>query len=140
MGKYHGHIALTDVEEHEKQEERHTGDDVRIEHRDVVQECDHLLAATSHVMESDGCNGAERCRYDCSDEGDKEGVLDGSHERTCALHVACEKVAVEFGRESGPVTEHLALGEREHGDEYDRRIQENKQQPYVALCKKSLHD
>ena len=78
--------------------------------------------------------------FDAPQFGDEQCVLDGQHERTAALHLTCEKVRVQLGREACPVAEDLAFREREDCDEHDRGVEHYQQQPYVALCKKSLHD
>ena len=139
MSQNHSHISLAHVQEDEEQEERHTGDDVRVQHRDVVQEGDGLLAASLHVVDSDSCDGAEYGGHNGRDECDDQGVLDCRHQRSASLHVTSEEIGVEPGRESGPVAQDLALGEREDRDEDDRSIEHDQQQPYVALSKKPFH-
>ena len=92
MRKHDCDIALADMKEDEKKEERYTGDDVRVEHRNVVQEGDGLLALTSHIVDADGCNCADYCGNGGCNQGDDHCVFDGMHQRTRSLHVAGEQI------------------------------------------------
>ena len=111
MCQHDGQISLADVQEHEEEEERHTGDDVRIEHRDVVQESHGLLSLASHVVDAYGGYCTEQGRYRSGYEGDHESVLDCKHERACSLHCAGEQIRIQLCGESGPVAENLAFSE-----------------------------
>ena len=49
------------MKEDEEQEQRNTGDDIRVQHRNIVQKRNSLLALTSHIVDTDSCNRS----YDC---------------------------------------------------------------------------
>ena len=139
MRENYCHIALTDVQEHEEQEERHTRDDVRIEHRDIVQERDRLLSAASHVMDADSGYRAQDGSENGSNQSDDQSVLDSTHQRACSLHVACKQVGIQFCRKARPVAQDLAFRKREDCYKDDRGIKHHEKQPYVTLCDKSFH-
>ena len=96
MCEHYGHIALADVEEYEEQEEGNTRDDVRVEHRDVVEKSHCLLCLSSHVVDSDGSHTSEESGYHGGYKGNDEGVLNRLHEGIGSLHVSCEEVGVQL--------------------------------------------
>ena len=75
MGQDYRHEALADVQEHEEQEERHAGDDVRIEHRDVVEKLQPGFLPSVHIVDTDGGKGTEYCRDSRGHEGNDKRIL-----------------------------------------------------------------
>ena len=57
------------MQEHEEQKERYAGYDVRVEHRDVVEEGDGLLAPSLHVVYAYCRDGPEHGGHDSCYKG-----------------------------------------------------------------------
>ena len=109
MRQNHCHIALGYAESHEKHKEGNTRDDVRIEHRDVVQEGHHLALAAPEVVYAYRRDCTQNRGQECGNQTYGKGVFYGADEGI--VQAAAEDVAVEIEREAGPVAKHLCLCE-----------------------------
>ena len=56
MRQNHSYIALRELQEHKEQEQRNTGDNIRIDHRDIIEELHRLPLSSLEVEYAD-------CRY-----------------------------------------------------------------------------
>ena len=88
MGKYDGQVTLAEMQEHEKQEQRYTGYDIRIDHRDAVEEGDGLPAASAHIVNSyrrhsSQQRGNQSC-HDCYEEG----IFNRGKQRSRTAHLS----------------------------------------------------
>ena len=131
MGKDDRQIALRDTQEDEQQEQRYTGDDVGVDHRDVVQEGHHATLAAVQVIDADGGDRSQDRSHDRGGKGDQQRILDGRQKSGGILHAAVEEILVELRREARPVAQTLGLGKRENHDEDDRRIEDDQQEPDI---------
>lgn len=110
--QYHCGESLRYAEADEQQEQRHTGDNVCIHHRDGIGEVHYLPCARAQIEDADGCNAAQRRTGGGGKQGNGECVPDGIHQRV--VHPARKQGAVQLGGESRPVAQHLCLREGEY--------------------------
>ena len=59
MGEDDRRVSLADSEEYEKKEQGYTGDDIRIDHRKVVQEGHRLAPAALEIIDTNGSHSPE---------------------------------------------------------------------------------
>ena len=110
--QYHCGESLRYAEADEQQEQRHTGDNVCIHHRDGIGEVHYLPCARAQIEDADGCNAAQRRTGGGGKQGNGECVPDGIYQRV--VHPARKQGAVQLGGESRPVAQHLCLREGEY--------------------------
>ena len=71
MGRFHPfHKTVPGAEgSHEEQTQRHAGDDIGVDHWDVVDRHQGLPPTPAHIVKTDGGKGAHNSRYHCGDQG-----------------------------------------------------------------------
>ena len=139
MGQDDGQEALPHMKENEQQKERHTRNNVRVDHRNAVQETDGSALAAAQVMDADGRHRAQQGRHKGRRHGDEQGVLDRGQQGGVALHVSSEQVGIQLHGKALPVAQDLAFGKRAHGDEHQRGIEHQQQDPQIELCEEPFH-
>lgn len=137
VGKDDRDVSLRNPESDEHQEQGDTGDDVRIQHRDVIEEGDDLLLAVAHVEDADGGDRPQEGRENRRKDADGKRILNRPDQS--AADSAAEKILVQIQGEPCPVPQNLRLGEGEDNDDYNRGVQDNQQQPDIGLGKKAFH-
>ena len=133
VGQNHGQEALADVQEHEEKEKRDTGDDVRIEHRDIVQKLNSLLPASLEIEYSDSGNRPQKGGNGSCRKSYEDSVPACIHQCGPSRDISREQGSVQVHGKTGPVAEGLCLREGEYGDEDQRGIEEYQEYPDVDL-------
>jgi len=126
MRQHHGRESGLDAHRREEQHEADGGDDVRIQHRQVVDLVDglphHLLA----FGQADGGDCADDGGNRCGDDRAQHGVPDGAHDGAVGEHAL-----VPLQREAGEVGQRLGGVEAEEDDIQDRQIEECQDQDQI---------
>ena len=83
MGKHNGQVTLSNSEGDKEQKERNTRNNIGVEHRNIVQQCNCLTLSASQIVYAYSGKAAQNGRYSRCDNGDSKGVLN-SREQTVA--------------------------------------------------------
>ena len=121
------------MEEHEEKEQRHTRDNIRIQHGDIIQELYRLFSSAAEVVDAySGQRAQNRADQRCY-ERYHDRVFQGLKQRRRIGCGAGEQRLIKIESESGPVAQRLRLGEREDRDENYRRVDHQKYQPQIGF-------
>ena len=118
-----GEVTPQIEEGHKEQAEGDAGDDLRVDHGDVIHRHQRSAPALSHVVEADGGKGARDGGDDGCQDRDSQGGIQGVQD-----HLIVEQLVIPIQGEAGPYGAAFGVVEGKDNQNEDGGIKEEKDQ------------
>ena len=113
---------------HEQHHQRNTGDDLRVDHRQIAHRVDHPLGALFHTADADGGHHAQNGGHGRRKEGDQQAEPERLQD-----HLIVQQALIPFQGKAGKQGAAFALVEAEYHHHRDGNIQKRKDQTKIDL-------